>query len=139
MPWDVALLIPLKPSDKGNVLGVLLHGLLGLNSLVGAMKARFEWTYLFRRYIILLIIRQKGGQKMQKKKLSITIDEETSIAIDKASKAYHVPKSQLAREAFKIWLKKQTQELMAKGYEEMAKEDKESAELFFEAQREILP
>ena len=76
---------------------------------------------------------------MQKKKLSITIDEETSIAIDKASKAYHVPKSQLAREAFKIWLKKQTQELMAKGYEEMAKEDKESTELFFEAQREILP
>jgi hypothetical protein len=75
---------------------------------------------------------------MPKRKLSITIDEETSIAIDRASKAYHVPKSQLAREAFKIWLKKQTQELMAKGYEEMAKEDKESAELFFEAQREIL-
>ena len=74
-----------------------------------------------------------------KKKLSITIDEETAIAIDKASKAYHVPKSQLAREAFKIWLKKQTQEPMAKGYEEMAKEDKESAEFFFEAQREILP
>jgi len=75
----------------------------------------------------------------KKRKLSITIDEETLIAIDRASKAYHVPKSQLAREAFRIWLKKQTQELMAKGYEEMAKEEKEFAELSFDAQREILP
>ncbi len=75
----------------------------------------------------------------RKSKLSITIDEETSIAIDRVSKSYHVPKSQLAREAFRMWLKKQTQELMAKGYEEMAKEDKEFAELSFQAQREILP
>ncbi|MCK4791501.1 MAG: ribbon-helix-helix protein, CopG family [Desulfobacteraceae bacterium] len=75
----------------------------------------------------------------RKRKLSVTIDEETSIAIDRASKACHVPKSQLAREAFRMWLKKQTQELMAKGYEEMAKEDKEFAELYFDAQREILP
>jgi hypothetical protein len=74
----------------------------------------------------------------RKRKLSITIDEETSIAIDRASKAYHMPKSQLARQAFRIWLKKQTQELMAKGYEEMAKEDKEFAELSLDAQREIL-
>lgn len=75
----------------------------------------------------------------RKRKLSITIDEETSIAIDRVSKLYHVPKSQLAREAFRMWLKKQTQELMAKGYEEMAKEDKEFAELSFQAQWEILP
>ena len=75
----------------------------------------------------------------RKRKLSITIDEEILIAIDRASKAYHVPKSQLAREAFRIWLKKQTQELMAEGYEEIAKEDKEFAELYFDAQREILP
>ena len=75
----------------------------------------------------------------RKGKSSMTIDEEMSIAGDRASEAYHVPKSQIARESFKIWLKKQTQELMAKGYEEMAKEDKESAELFFEAQSEILP
>lgn len=74
-----------------------------------------------------------------KTKLSVTIDEETLVAIDKASKAYHVSKSRLAQEAFKLWLKKQTQELMAKGYEEMAKEDKEFAKLSFEAQREILP
>jgi len=73
-----------------------------------------------------------------KKKLSITIDEEMLRAIDKASKAYHVPKSQLAREAFKLWLNKQTKELMAKGYEEMAEEVKEFAKLSFEAQREIL-
>lgn len=74
-----------------------------------------------------------------KVKLSITIDEEILRAIDKASKACHLPKSQLAQQAFKLWLKKQTEELMAKGYEEMAKEDKEFAELSFEAQREIQP
>jgi len=74
-----------------------------------------------------------------KTKLSVTIDEETLVAIDKASKAYHVSKSRLAQEAFKLWLKKQTQELMAKGYEEMAKEDKEFAKLSFEAQRETQP
>ena len=73
------------------------------------------------------------------KKLSITIDEETAIAIDRASKVYHVPKSQVAREAFKAWLKNQTQLLMARGYEEMAEEDKELTELTFKAQSEILP
>ncbi|MEW6327529.1 MAG: hypothetical protein AB1487_08050 [Thermodesulfobacteriota bacterium] len=36
------------------------------------------------------------------------------------------------------WLKKRTQELMARGYTEMAEEDKEFAELSFEAQKEIL-
>lgn len=74
-----------------------------------------------------------------KVKLSVTIDEETLRALDKASKVHRVPKSQLAQEAFKLWLKKQTKQLMAKGYEEMAKEDKEFAELSFEAQRETRP
>ena len=73
-----------------------------------------------------------------KKKVSLTIDEEIYAAIDKASKTLNLAKSQLAQEAFSLWLKKQTDKLMAKGYEEMAEEDKAFADTTFESQREIL-
>ena len=73
-----------------------------------------------------------------KKKISLTIDEDIYTAIDKASKTLNLPKSQLAQEAFSLWLKKQTEALMAKGYEEMAEEDKTFADVTLEAQREIL-
>ncbi len=73
-----------------------------------------------------------------KRKVSLTIDEDLYEAIDKASKTLKLAKSQLAQEAFSLWLKKETEALMAKGYEEMAEEDKALAEFTFEAQREIL-
>jgi hypothetical protein len=73
-----------------------------------------------------------------KKKVSLTIDEELYAAIDKASKTLNLAKSQLVQEAFGLWLKKQTEALMAKGYEEMAEEDKSFANFTFEAQSEIL-
>ena len=73
-----------------------------------------------------------------KRKISLTIDEEIYAAIDKASKTLNLAKSQLAQEAFSLWLKKQTEALMAKGYEEMAEEDKSFADFTFEAQSEIL-
>ena len=73
-----------------------------------------------------------------KRKVSLTIDEEIYAAINKASKTLNLAKSQLAQEAFILWLKKQTEALMAKGYEEMAEEDKAFADATFEAQREIL-
>ena len=73
-----------------------------------------------------------------KKKVSLTIDEEIYAAIDKASKTLNMAKSQLAQEAFSLWLKNQTEALMAKGYEEMAEEDKAFADVTFEAQMEIL-
>ncbi len=47
-------------------------------------------------------------------------------------------KSQIAQEAFSLWLKKRIEELMATGYEEMAKEDKNFAELTLMAQMEII-
>ena len=72
-----------------------------------------------------------------KRKVSLTIDEETYEAIEKASKILRIAKSQLAQEAFSLWLKKETEALMARGYEEMAEEDKAFAELAFEAQMEI--
>jgi hypothetical protein len=43
-----------------------------------------------------------------------------------------------ALEAFRLWLRKETEALMAKGYEEMAEEDKAFADITFEAQREVL-
>ncbi len=81
----------------------------------------------------------KKGYKMRtKRKVSLTIDEDLYTAIDKASKTFNMAKSQLAQEAFRLWLKKETEALMAKGYEEMADEDRAFADITFEAQKEIL-
>ena len=73
-----------------------------------------------------------------KRKISVTIDEEILEGIEKASRTFNMAKSHLAQEAFRLWLKKKTEELMARGYIEMAKEDRELAELTSEAQKEIL-
>ena len=73
-----------------------------------------------------------------KRKVSLTIDEDLYAAIEKASKTLNLAKSQLAQEAFSLWLKKETEAFMAKGYEEMAEEDKAFADVTFEAQKEIL-
>jgi hypothetical protein len=73
-----------------------------------------------------------------RRKGSFTIDEDPYEAIDKASKTLKLAKIQLAQEAFSLWLKKETEALMAKGYEEMAEEDKAFADVTLEAQREIL-
>ena len=73
-----------------------------------------------------------------KKKVSLTLDESLCVEIEKAAKTFNMAKSQLAQKAFRLWLKKETEALMAKGYEEMAEEDKAFAELTFKSQREIL-
>jgi len=73
-----------------------------------------------------------------KKKVSLTLDEDLCIDIEKAAKAFKMPKSQLAQKAFRLWLEKETEALMAKGYEEMAEEDTAFADLTFQAQKEIL-
>jgi len=73
-----------------------------------------------------------------KRKLSITIDYKLWEEMEKASKVHHFSKSRLTEEAIKLWFKKNTEELMARGYKEMAKEDQELAELALEAQREVI-
>ena len=73
-----------------------------------------------------------------KRRISVTIDEEILKAIERGSKTFNMAKSQLAQEALRLWLKKKTEELMARWYIEMAEEDKEFAEVTFEAQKEIL-
>ena len=73
-----------------------------------------------------------------KKKVSLTLDEDLCSDIEKAAKTFNLAKSQLAQKAFRLWLKKETEALMAKGYEEMAEEDNAFADLTFQTQREIL-
>ncbi len=73
-----------------------------------------------------------------KRKLSITINYKLLEKMEKASKIHRFSKSRLTEEAIKLWFKKNTEELMAKGYKEMAKEDQEFAELALEAQREVI-
>jgi metal-responsive CopG/Arc/MetJ family transcriptional regulator len=71
-----------------------------------------------------------------KKKITITIDEEICEAVDQAAREYRMHRSQLAQEALSLWLKKQTGDLMAQGYREMAEEDRRFSEMALEAQRE---
>ena len=73
-----------------------------------------------------------------KRKVSLTLDEDLYVDIEKAAKTFNMAKSQLAQKAFRLWLKNETEAMMAKGYEEMAKEDKAFADLTFQSQREIL-
>ncbi len=73
-----------------------------------------------------------------KKKISVTIDEGLYAAVDQASRRFRVARSQLAQEAFTLWLKEKTESLMAQGYREMAREDEETAERSLAAQKEVL-
>jgi len=73
-----------------------------------------------------------------KRKLSITIDNKILEKIENISKVHNLSKSRLTEEALKLWFKKNTEELMARGYKEMAEEDQEFTELALEAQKEAL-
>ena len=73
-----------------------------------------------------------------KKKMSITIDADIFMAVEKAATSCNMAKSHLAQEAFSLWFKKRTETLMAKGYAEMASEDQKFINTAFNAQNEIL-
>jgi metal-responsive CopG/Arc/MetJ family transcriptional regulator len=73
-----------------------------------------------------------------KRKLSITIDNKILEKIENISKVHYLSKSRLTEEALKLWFKKNTEELMARGYQERAEEDQEFTELALEAQKEAL-
>jgi len=73
-----------------------------------------------------------------KRKLSITIDNKILEKIENISKVHNLSKSRLTEEALELWFKKNTEELVARGYQEMAEEDQEFTELALEAQKEAL-
>jgi predicted transcriptional regulator len=80
----------------------------------------------------------KRDDKMGRKgKLSVTIDADVLDALDIAARNSQTPKSTVAQEAIRLWLRKRTEELMARGYEGMANEDKEFADLTLAAQEEV--
>ena len=68
-----------------------------------------------------------------KKKISLTIDVETLEAIEAAAIKGNIAKSQLAQEAFNLWLRQKNEKQMAVGYADMAAEDREFAEMALEA------
>jgi metal-responsive CopG/Arc/MetJ family transcriptional regulator len=76
---------------------------------------------------------------LTQKKMGITIDKDLFEAIDKAAQAPKITRSKLAQKAIHLWFRQKTEMMMSQGYEDMASEDKEIAELSFTAQREILP
>ena len=53
-----------------------------------------------------------------------------------AGRATPAPIHEHREKAVELWLRKETEALMAKGYEEMAEEGRELAEITFESQRE---
>jgi len=73
-----------------------------------------------------------------KTKVSLTIDQELNKLIEQRAKARNVPKSQIAEQAFRLWLRFETETLMARGYEEMAEEELDMAERAFLAQQELI-
>jgi metal-responsive CopG/Arc/MetJ family transcriptional regulator len=75
---------------------------------------------------------------MRTKKISLTIDTKLFDAFEKAAQACNMAKSHLAQEALILWLKKKTEDSMAEGYLEMAREDREFADITLQAQKEIL-
>jgi metal-responsive CopG/Arc/MetJ family transcriptional regulator len=75
---------------------------------------------------------------MQAKKIiTVTIDEEIYNAVEQAAREFKMHRSQLAQEALSSWLKKQTESLMARGYQEMAEENRQFSEMALESQKEV--
>ncbi|HNR64984.1 MAG TPA: hypothetical protein PKJ95_01680 [Atribacterota bacterium] len=73
-----------------------------------------------------------------KRKLSITIDNRLWKEVDQTSRTKKYSKSRLTEEALKLWFKKEREDLMAKGYKEMAEEGQRFIDITLEAQKEVL-
>lgn len=73
-----------------------------------------------------------------KRKMSLTIDEGVFRALEQASKERNMAMSHIAQKALVLWLRTETERMMAEGYEDMAEEDHAIAESSFDAQREVV-
>lgn len=73
-----------------------------------------------------------------KRKMSFTIDEGVFLSLERASREHGMAMSHIAQKALELWLQTETEMMMAKGYQEMAEEDRAIAERAFDAQREVL-
>jgi hypothetical protein len=73
-----------------------------------------------------------------KRKISLSVDEEVYHAIETTAKNRNMAMSHVAQKALELWLKRETEALMAQGYEEMANEDLAFSETALDGQREVL-
>jgi metal-responsive CopG/Arc/MetJ family transcriptional regulator len=78
-----------------------------------------------------------GGRSV-KERLSITIDSDLFSKIEKISKEENVARSKIMEEALTLWEQQRIENLMRKGYLEMAKEDLDLAEFDLEAGNEVM-
>ena len=53
------------------------------------------------------------------------------------TREFKMHRSQLAQAALSLWLKKQTEDLMAQGYRDLAEEDRLFSEMALEVQKEV--
>ena len=78
----------------------------------------------------------------QLKKVLITVPDALLEAVDTAAKVEKVNRSELVREAMKLYLKERkkrtAKEQLARGYQEMAEINKNLAELYFDAENECI-
>jgi metal-responsive CopG/Arc/MetJ family transcriptional regulator len=75
---------------------------------------------------------------MPKVKVTLSLDQDMVQTLDTISRQSHKPRSRVVQEALRVWRRKALEEQLADGYRAMAKEDKETAERFLPAFREIL-
>ena len=78
----------------------------------------------------------------QLKKVLITVPDSLLEAVDSAAKLEKVNRSELVREAMKLYLserkKRTAEEQLKRGYQEMAEINKNLAELYFDAENECI-
>lgn len=75
---------------------------------------------------------------MAKAKITISMEEEFVADLMRIAVQRHVSRSRLIEEAFKVWKKEQIKAALKDGYENMAKEDRSTAERNIRIAREVL-
>ncbi len=63
-----------------------------------------------------------------KDKITITVDADRLSELDRVAEAQHVSRSALVEEALRVWHRDRLEQELARGYREMAREDRETAE-----------
>ena len=74
----------------------------------------------------------------QKRKISLTIDEDVYAAIEKVAESRDMTISKIVQQALKFWLRSETEKQMAQGYEDMADDEFAFAEMTLDAQKEMI-
>lgn len=74
----------------------------------------------------------------QKVKLTLSLDEDLVVTLDKISRQSRKPRSRVVQEALRSWQRMELQGKLAEGYRAMADENREMAEKHLAVFREVL-